>query len=511
MGASRRTGFLGIAVALATAGSPAAFGQNQPAAAGPATFLARGTRSCSTSSCHGGVRPSADGVPAKFPDGRTQFPPILRNEYSTWSGADNHSKAYDVLTSERSASIAKKLPAEKTPRELALFPDAAKAPDGKPLGYKPAFENERCLACHSTFIETKASTEDTPPLRAAIRDGVSCESCHGASDQWIKLHNEPDHWNVGWSSNPQFQKANVASKTPLGYIANDDLATRAQNCAGCHIGAKAGVNGIPLRDVDHDLIAAGHPRLYFEMTSYLSKMEKHCSATPACRTAMRTSPPASGPSARLPRRRPPSTSWPTAPPGPRPRSTARPGPSSPSSTASPATTTSRTSPGGELASTPVTGRPRWGTWHYPMLDVLAAAEAGTLSPIPDALTQLRTEMLHPSPDAAKVVELAGTASKELDGWLQQLAGGTYDEARVQRLLTAYKELQKPGLLKSWDEATQRYLALVPLTQAYDSLTGGQPNASWNAELATLAKILTYPKGFESPVGFDPTKPATPTP
>jgi hypothetical protein len=52
------------------------------------------------------------------------------------------------------------------------------------------------------------------------------------------------------------------------------LSERIQVCAGCHVGAPAG-NGAPLRDMNHDMIAAGHPRLNFEYTAYLANMPPH--------------------------------------------------------------------------------------------------------------------------------------------------------------------------------------------------------------------------------------------
>jgi hypothetical protein len=53
-----------------------------------------------------------------------------------------------------------------------------------------------------------------------------------------------------------------------------DLGVRAATCAGCHVGAAAS-GETPLRDVNHDLIAAGHPRLNFEFATYLRQMPPH--------------------------------------------------------------------------------------------------------------------------------------------------------------------------------------------------------------------------------------------
>ena len=52
------------------------------------------------------------------------------------------------------------------------------------------------------------------------------------------------------------------------------MAVRAGVCVDCHIGAP-GADGMPARNMDHDMIAAGHPRLTFEMSAFLANMPHH--------------------------------------------------------------------------------------------------------------------------------------------------------------------------------------------------------------------------------------------
>ncbi|MGL4553661.1 MAG: hypothetical protein ACRC33_21065, partial [Gemmataceae bacterium] len=47
-----------------------------------------------------------------------------------------------------------------------------------------------------------------------------------------------------------------------------DLPTRADSCLGCHVGDAT-------REVNHDLIAAGHPRLKFEFAAYYANYPRH--------------------------------------------------------------------------------------------------------------------------------------------------------------------------------------------------------------------------------------------
>src|SRR5205807_1861790 len=52
-------------------------------------------------------------------------------------------------------------------------------------------------------------------------------------------------------------------------------ARLAETCVGCHVGSPA-VPAFPgARDVNHDLIAAGHPRLNFEFAAFLFNLPRH--------------------------------------------------------------------------------------------------------------------------------------------------------------------------------------------------------------------------------------------
>jgi hypothetical protein len=55
------------------------------------------------------------------------------------------------------------------------------------------------------------------------------------------------------------------------------IGQRAVVCAGCHVGAPANPSeGIASpRDMNHDMIAAGHPRLHFELTEYQRQLPPH--------------------------------------------------------------------------------------------------------------------------------------------------------------------------------------------------------------------------------------------
>ncbi len=177
-----------------------------------------------------------------------------RSSYTVWATLDKHSRAYSVLFDKRSRQIVKL---------LDHLPNAEQA--------KP-YEDQRCLACHSIGQDAHASTNNI------VADGVGCELCHGPAQNWIKRHTERD-W-LDSRSSAKFERL-------PGMTDTRDLLTRAQTCAGCHVGSLA-ENGRPARDVNHDLIAAGHPRLNFDFHAYLGVMPKHWTDTPGAKPNYKT-------------------------------------------------------------------------------------------------------------------------------------------------------------------------------------------------------------------------------
>ena len=168
----------------------------------PAHRTLIGTASCSASVCHGG---SDLGKPL--------------SEATTWQALDPHGRAYHTLLSDQSQAIAKHLWGDK----------------------KQAHDASLCLKCHVHPDYDQAR----PNFRKA--DGVGCESCHGAAQDWLTPHYRGD------------KRGMADSKSLYG---------RATICAKCHVGT-------PDANVDHDLIAAGHPALRFEFATYFANLPPH--------------------------------------------------------------------------------------------------------------------------------------------------------------------------------------------------------------------------------------------
>jgi cytochrome c554/c'-like protein len=173
-----------------------------------------GVASCANSGCHGSTHP-------------LQASRVLQNEYYTWLNSDRHSpQAYNVLFSERSARIAKNMRLKKK-----------------------AYEEAACLDCHSTNVPARLVSGHIDP-----EDGVQCEACHGPAGGWRAEHAQP-----GWTH---------AQSVARGLVDLRDVRIRAHVCGRCHIGGEA-------REVDHELIASGHPVLAFELDNYSETMPAH--------------------------------------------------------------------------------------------------------------------------------------------------------------------------------------------------------------------------------------------
>ena len=176
-----------------------------------------GTVTCASSLCHGSVKLWKDSN-------------VLQNEYLTWSRIDKHARAYNILLNERSQRIA---------RNLGLK--------------EPAHEAKICLDCHAHVIPEKLRGE-----RFKITDGVTCESCHGPAEKWVKTHVEP-----GNSATAQ-HAANIDD----GMYPTSDAVARAKLCMSCHYGNKDKL-------VTHRIMGAGHPRMSFELDTFTEIAPKH--------------------------------------------------------------------------------------------------------------------------------------------------------------------------------------------------------------------------------------------
>ncbi len=171
----------------------------------PAKFL--GANSCASSGCHGG-------------GGHDQ------NQFLVWSLKDFHSqRPAATLTTARSKQIA----------------DA--------LEIKDATADARCTSCHAPLHEVP---ENLRGENFKVSEGVSCESCHGPAENWLRSHTRKDYTR--------------ADRTAAGMRDLQNLYVRANTCVACH------------QNVDTDILKAGHPELIFELDGQSVAEPKHWSA-----------------------------------------------------------------------------------------------------------------------------------------------------------------------------------------------------------------------------------------
>jgi hypothetical protein len=430
-----------------------------PKSAEKVKFL--GVASCSSMACHHFNGPK--GSP--------------RSEYSTWAGYDQHTRAYAVLEDERSQRIVRNLCGDNA---------------------QPATKQELCLRCHATREVGVGEGE-----RFYIGDGVGCESCHGPASRYINTH-----YLAG------FKELSPEEKEARGLRNLKDLSARTTLCASCHVGDAT-------REVNHDLIAAGHPRLNFEMGGYHGIYAQHWPHAEdvarypdfearlwligqlttaknsvdllAARASEKPGPADFPCTGDKPTRRP----WPEFAEyacyachkdlrndvGGTPRQKARFGGLHP-------------------------GAFPYGTWYLTMTREVAGLVSKDPGRLTARLDSLRTLMEQPGPNAASVAKEAAKASDILGHLLKQAAAGRpLDAAQMRSYLNSFvSNGEKLADKMIWDQAAQQYLALAALHQAL--FDRGDPLATsgkLKPGMQAIKKRLrgAFPKNYDSPVDFNP--------
>jgi hypothetical protein len=407
-----------------------------------------GTNSCSGRACHGAAGPTVS--------------TSVGNEFAIWRLHDKHAEAYAVLLGDRAKIIARNLGSPEGRAEL----------------------DSRCLACHTN---PRAALADAPePLRAERAFGVGCESCHGPATKWLGPHT-----SLTWKKlSPQEKERD------FGMAALGDLATRALVCAGCHVGAPAEPNdGIPARDLDHDLLAAGHPRSNFELGSFLANVPKHWvekNRDPGFEARVWAVGQVASAQAALTlltdratdERRPwpqfadhdcyachhdlHGLSW-------------------------------RQQRGSRLERPP--GSLSLNPWYFSLLGQVPGCEP------PAGLPKIVTLLSTAQSNRKNVATEARGAARDLQATLGRVASAHYDSEGVRtKLVTLAAEAVKHPP-ENWDQAEQLCLALLALNQAHrDHLRAGKEQPSRRDEkieaaLKEMVRKLAFPKGTDSPASF----------
>jgi len=171
-----------------------------------------GSASCSSSNCHG----------AGTVQNETN---VRQNEFNTWYNHDPHANAYAALKSEQGKQIASN------------------------LGLGDSTKAQVCLNCHTTNV-----SEERQSSRFRASEGVSCEGSHGPGSLWLSSH-----------SNPSTARSELMVQ---GLYDTWNSTSKAELCLSCHLGDQN-------QRITHKIMAAGHPRLVFELVTFTDAQPRH--------------------------------------------------------------------------------------------------------------------------------------------------------------------------------------------------------------------------------------------
>lgn len=393
-----------------------------------------GPGSCASTACHGAITPQ-------------NINDVLQNEYSIWIVQDKHARAYNALTAatgERMAGI---------------------------LGVGKAEAAPKCLACHALNppAELRSRTFD-------VSEGVSCESCHGPASGWLGPHTERN-----WTH---------AQSVAAGMVDTRDIVKRTEKCLSCHLGSEE-------KFVDHEMIAAGHPDLFFELASFSAVMPRHWKVPGEPGEATGSDPwydvreVTTGQAVELRESMvrlvgrtkgknwpefsemqcyachhsltPPEQSWRQARgyPGRRP------------------------------------GDPPWNAARYAVFRDVVQELAGTQAhPLDDQVTQVTALMSVLNPDREAVATAAANVSRTADAVVASVEGAAYDPAATLRLLRKIcgdaDEISGEGE----QSAAQAAMAIQSLFVAYDREAKVANSADIRAAISALFQQLQTPSSYD---------------
>ena len=384
-----------------------------------------GPGSCGATACHGSVQPRS-------------LTRVLQNEYSTWVTKDAHFKALHSLDNAVSQRM------------------------GRLLGIENPATSPKCLACHALAVPAELK------LREFDVEGVSCESCHGPASAWLD-----SHVLKGWTPQKSFA---------LGMLDLNDATLRSEKCLSCHLGTAE-------NEVDHKMIAAGHPDLVFELDSYSAIQPPHWKPAADPNHDVRLW--AVGQAIQLREalkrlaRHAQGASW--------PEFTEYSCFGCHHSLTKPETSWRQERGYPHRAA----GSPPWDSAHYIVFRILArdvdASASQQLEAQLETLYQLTSSLNGPP---KSIAEKAAAASDLANRFAVEIAQASFDRGRAGRLLKSISDQGDTISNEDTRSAEQAAMALDTIFLSYEKQAGSQPEV--RAAIDGLFRELNNPSSYDAP-------------
>jgi hypothetical protein len=171
-------------------------------------------------------------------------------EFKIWKGTKHH-------TSFRTAHREPKDSAKPSPKKILK----------NVAGAKRMKRNKTCYLCHYTLQQKSADA------KLVAKSGTSCENCHGASSEWLAIHdNYGGEGIMRMDETPQHKKERIEQSAAKGLIWPAMKYQVVENCMSCHGLAHPDLSG----DVLAKMLGAGHPiNPDFEAVKYSQGTVRH--------------------------------------------------------------------------------------------------------------------------------------------------------------------------------------------------------------------------------------------
>jgi cytochrome c554/c'-like protein len=161
------------------------------------------------------------------------------------SCAECHKEEAEAWQASHHFKTFREMPRRKEANEIA-----------EKMGVQRIRSESMCLTCHYTMQEKESKKQ---PIA-----GISCESCHGAGEDWIKVHS-------GYSGKTEKTETKAEAEARLkladskGMIRPSSLYQLAKNCYSCHV--------VPQEDLVNK---GGHPAgSAFELVAWSQGEVRH--------------------------------------------------------------------------------------------------------------------------------------------------------------------------------------------------------------------------------------------